>query len=292
MEKYSAWEDAIYSVTGLTSYIYNIYDDNSNLLYTGRAYPRPNNGTIEINISQIVRNYLDCHMPNEAFSFDTFNEGQLFLPNAVLGFTLSDEKGTVLETYKFLNCWDYKTRFQFMDNMAAGMNINVPVNDHLAIGQYTFQSSLTKQDKVRVTIGTASSGNCCGYGSLIYSNSLGGYDQFLIEGRLKKKNAYTKYEIDNPYRANTLQFGHKTINNTISESWELQTHYLTDKESKVLCSNLYGSTDVYFQDFIDNKVYPVVITDNSVECKNWRNQGKKHFIHTINIKSAQDKMRI
>lgn len=293
MEKYSVWEDAIYSVTGITPFMYNIYDDNNTLLYTGKAYARPNTGVIEINISQIVRNYLNCQLPAEAFAANEFAEGQVILPNAVLGFTLTNEKGTVLETYKFLNCWDYKTMYRFIDSTTMNFNINVPVNTHTANGQYTFTSVLTKTDKVRVTIGSISSGaTSCGYGALYYSNALGGWDAFLIEGKLKKKDTYTKYEIDNAYRANTLQYGHRTINNTISETWELETQYLSDEESKRLTTHLFGSTNVYFHDFIDNKVYPVVITDTSVECKNWKNQGKKHFIYKINIKNAQDKQRI
>lgn len=291
--KYSAWEDAIYTVTGMTSFIFNIYDDNSTLVYTGKAYQRPNVGNIEINVSEIVRNYLDSRFPNSAFNLGTFNTGEVFLPNAVLGFSLTDEKGTTLETYMFLNCWDYVNRFSLMDNVGMALNINQPVNDHTATGQFTFTSTLTKTNKVKVNIQSLVSGaTSCGYGALYYSNSLGGWDHFLIEGRMKKKDTYTKYDIDNNFRVGTLQFGHRTLNNTISESWELQTHYLTDEESKRLVNNLFGSNNVYFHDFVGNKIYPVVITDTSVEVKNWKNQGKKHFIHTINIKSSQDKMRM
>ena len=290
--KYSIWEDAIFSTTGLSFLVYNIYNEDSELIYTGKAYPRPNVGTIEINVSQIVRNYLNSALPLNATSGGTLQEGQFFLPKAVLGFTLADEKGTTIETYKFLNCWDYENMFRFMDNTTLNLNINRPINDHTAIGQYTFNSTLMKTDKVRVTIDTVDNANSCGYGALYYSNALGGWDSFLIEGKMLKKNTYTKYEIDNAFRTNTLQFGHKNLNNTISESWELQTHYLSDIESDRLALHLFGSNDIYFHSFVENKIYPVVITDTSVEVKNWKNQGKKHFLHTINIKSAQDKMRI
>lgn len=292
MQKYSAWEDAIYTVSGMSEFVYCIYDENSTLLYTGKAYQRPNSGVIDINVSQIVRNYLNCKLPNVAFNMADFNTGQVTLPNAVLGFSLTDEKGNTLETYKFLNCWNYKDMYRLLDNSAMNLNINRAVNDHTAVGQYTFNSTLMKQDYVRVTIGTVSSATSCGYGVLYYSNALGGYDSFLIEGRMKKKDSYERYEIDNPYLSNTLQYGHKTLVNMISEAWELQTHYLSDKESKTLTENLYGSNDVYFQDLVEDRIYPVVITDKSVEVKNWKNQGRKQFTHTINIKSAQDKQRI
>lgn len=290
--KYSAWEDAVFTVTGMSEFVYSIYDENSTLLYTGKAYARPDVGIIEINVSQIVRNYLNCKLPSVAFNYTDFNTGQVMLPNAVLGFSLADEKGNVIETYKFLNCWNYKDMYRFLDNSTMNLNINRAVNNHTAVGQYTFTSTLMKQDYVRVTIGTVASATSCGYGVLYYSNALGGWDAFLIEGRMKKTDSYERYEIDNAYMANTLQYGHRTLVNTISEAWELQTHYLTDNESKTLTENLYGSNDVYFHDLVEDRIYPVVITDKSVEVKNWKNQGKKQFIHTINIKSAQDKQRI
>jgi hypothetical protein len=182
--------------------------------------------------------------------------------------------------------------YRYIDNSTMNFNINRAVNNHTATGQYTFTSTLMKQDYVRVTIGVASSATSCGYGVLYYSNSLGGWDHFLIEGRMKKKDSYERYEIDKGYIANTLQYGHKTLVNTITEAWELQTQYLSDEESKRLVENLFGSNDVYFHDLVEDRIYPVVITDTTTEVKNWKNQGKKYFTYTINIKSAQDKMRI
>ena len=293
MEKYSIWEDAIYAATGQTSFIYNIYDEDNTLLYTGKAYSRPNTGLIEINVSQIVRNYLNCEFPAEAFNLSTFQEGQVILPNAVLGFTLTNEKGTELESYKFLNCWDYKTFYRFIDNTTMNYNINQPVNNHTAIGQYTFVSTLLKTDKVRVAIGSVDSGaTSCGYGALYYSTSLGGWDSFLIEGNIIKKDSYERYTIENKWIADTLQPGTRTLVNTIDESWTLNTHLLTDEEAKILAEHLFGSNNVYFHSFADNTITPVVITDTSVDYKNWRNQKRKRFYLTINIKSCQPKQRI
>lgn len=291
MIKVSCWEDAIYTVNGEASLYYNIYDDEDTLLYTGKAFQRPNSN-IKINVSQIVRNYLNSTLPPTAFSGTAFQEGQFYLPYATLGFTLTDGKGNVFETYKFLNCWDYVTRYSLIDNSTMNFAINKYINNHFAVGQYKFASVLTKTNKVRVTISVEDNGTACGYGALYYSNALGGWDSFLIEGRITKKEAFTKYNIDNNFIADTLQFGHRTINNTISESWELQTQYLTDDESKTLCDNLYGSNNVYFHDFATSTIVPVTITDTSITYKTYKNQGKKYFMHTINVKNAQDHQRI
>jgi len=292
MQYYSIWQDAIYVATGLTSMIYNIYDENSELVYTGRAVARPDNGNCEINISRIVQNYLNSNLPTVAFNGPDFNTGQMFEPNAVLGFDLADEKGTILESYKFLNCWDYKTPFSFFATSSMDYPLSVPANDHKATGMYLFYSVYAKvQRKVRTSIGSTT-GDTCGLGALYYSNSLGGYDSFLIEGNITKKDTYQRYTIESSWPSSTLQPGTRTLVNTIDESWTLNTHLLNDSEAKILAENLFGSNNVYFHSFADDTITPVVITDTSTDYKNWRNQKKKRFYYTINIKSCQPKQRI
>jgi hypothetical protein len=157
---------------------------------------------------------------------------------------------------------------------------------------FAFYSVLTKTNKVRTTIGTGNVGDYCGYGALYYSNALGGWDSFLIEGNIIKKDSYERYTIENKWIADTLQPGTRTLVNTIDESWTLNTHLLTDEEAKILAEHLFGSNNVYFHSFADNTITPVVITDTSVDYKNWRNQKRKRFYLTINIKSCQPKQRI
>lgn len=276
----------------MSSMIYCIYDENSTLLYTGKAVARPTGGGCQINVSEIVRNYLNSELPDVAFNGPDFNTGQVIEPNAVLGFTLTNEKGTVLETYKFLNCWDYYNLFSFIGNSAMDYPMSHPANDHYTVGMYRFYSLCDKTSKkVKTTISNAT-GDTCGYGALYYANALGGWDQFLIEGMITKKDSYERYTINNKWMSGTLENGTRTLVNTIEESWELKTHMLTDNESKILSSNLFNSNNIYFHSFADDKIYPVSITDTSVTYKDWRNQKKKKFYVTINIKSNQPKQRI
>lgn len=292
MQYYSIWEDAIYTVTGTTNVTYLLYNEDSELIYAGVAVARPNEGSCKINVSRIVQNYLNSDLPDTAFNGPTFNEGQHIEPNAVLGFTLTDEKGNVFESYSFLNCWDYYTHFSFIANPGVAYPLSNPANSHQVSEMYTFSSVLTKTNKVRTTIGNGSVGNYCGYGALYYSNNMGGWDYFLIEGTITKKDTYQRYTINNKWIAGTLKSGTRTLVNTIDESWALKTHLLNDKEAKILAENLYGSNNVYFHNFADGKITPVVITDTSVEYKNLRNQKKKRFYLTININSTQPKQRI
>lgn len=292
MQYYSIWQDAIYTVTGVSQTEYLIYDENNALIYAGRAVARPNQGSCEINISRIVQNYLNSKLPANAFNGTDFNTGQAIEPDAVKGFTLTDGKGNEFESYKFLNCWDYVTHFAIMYNAGLNYPLSKPANNHRAEGMYTFLSVFEKTSKkVRTTIAQAT-GNTCGYGALYYSNAMGGWDSFLIEGTVTKKDTYQRYNIENKWKADTLEEGSRTLVNTIDESWALNTHLMTDEEAKVISTHLFGSNNVFYHNFADNTITPVVITDTSVTYKTWRNQKRKRFYYTINIKSAQPKQRI
>ena len=288
----SIWEDVIYTVTGMTSVDYLIYDENSNLLYAGKAVARPNEGDCKINVSRIVQNYLNSDLPDTAFNGVNFTLGQHIEPNAVLGFSLTDGKGNLFEDYMFLNCWDYKLHFAFIANPGVPYPLSKPANQHYVPQMLLFQSVLTKQNKVRTTISSGFTGDYCGYGALYYSNAIGGYDSFLIENGVTRKDSYERYTINNKWMADTLQSGSRTLVNTIETTWELKTHLLTDSEAKTLASNLFGSNNVYFHNFDDDTITPVVITDTSVDYKNRKNQKNKMFYLTINIKSTQPRQRI
>lgn len=288
----SIWEDVIYTVTGMTSITYLIYDENSELIYAGVAVAKPNESECNINVSRIVQNYLNSNLPEEVYTGSTLVTGQYYEPNAVLGYTLTDGKGNVFESYRFLNCWDYLTHFAMIASPGVPYPLSKSVNNHSVDEMFHFNSVLTKTNKVRTTINTGIAGDYCGYGALYYSNNMGGWDSFLIEGTVVKKDTYQRYTINNKWIADTLKPGTRTLVNTIDESWTLKTHLLTDNETKILAENLYGSNNIFFHNFADGKITPVVITDTSVEYKNLRANKKKKFYATINIKSTQPKQRI
>lgn len=292
MQYKSAFEDAIYTATGLTSINYLIYDGDNELIYAGKSVARPGTGECNINVSDIARNYLNSELPETAFSAITINTGTHIEPNAIKMFTLTDAKGNVLETYRFLNCWDYETPFAFIANPGNSYPLSLPANQHRTNNMFVFSSVLNKQNKVATTISTGFLGNYCGNGALYYSNSMGGWDSFLIEGTITKKNSYERYTIGNHWTYGSMKPGTRTLVNTITDSWTLKTHLLTDEESKILCENLFCSNNVYFHSFEDDKIYPVYITDTSVEVKTRINQKKKRFFHTINITSAQPRQII
>ena len=176
---------------------------------------------------------------------------------------------------------------------AAGLDypLSAPINDHKASGMYGFRSVFGKNSKQVETVISTVEGNTCGVGALYYANNLGGWDAFLVEGNAKKSETYERYEIQNGYRVQTLQFGHKIINNTTQLKWDLTTHYMKDSESQKFAEQVIGSVIAYYHDFTDNAIYPVTIDDNSVEYKQFKSNGRKFAQYNFKITSAQDRQR-
>lgn len=310
----STWMDYNYIATGLTELEYSIYEGhtenytwvNDKLIYTGKAVARPDEGFISINISPIVQNYLNSELPDVAFNYGDFNTGTMNMPNSIKRFALYDSKGNMLDTYKYINCWDYETYFETFETDNS-YSLSVPANNHSVYGMYNFSTSYYKTNggEVKTTIeagtrqdmpntGDTSSISLagCAAGALYYSNAKGGWDSFLIEGNVKKSDAFEKYTINNKWHTNTLESGTRTLVNTVTESWVLMTHLLTDNEMKIIAANLFGSNNIYFHDLVSDKIYPVKITDTKVEYKTRKTNKNKVYYATINIQSNQPKQRI
>lgn len=291
MMYYSTWEDAIYSNTGTTDLVYNIYGEDQELLYTGRSIARPNAPGVEINISEIVRNYLNSDLPSSAFDGDDFNTGNAIEPNSVLSFTLTDGKGNVLEEYSFLNCWDYNTKFSNIAGSGLNYPLSIPANGKMTTGMYLFTSVYDKNArKVRTTI-SYPSGDTCSNGAIYYSNSLGGYDTLLLECKIVKKDNIERYTIGNKWHSGTLESGTRNINSKITESWTISTHLLNDSESEIIARELIQSNNIYLHIFADNRIVPVSITETTAEYKTRKNE-KKPFYTTITLTSNQPHNRI
>lgn len=289
---YSIWQDAIYTVTGMTEFSYNITTDSgSTLIYSGKAYMKPNASSIEVNVSRIVQDYLNSTLNDASLASNGFVLGREIEPYAVFNCAIGDLKDNVLAEYSFLNCWDYKTPFSIMQGAGMDYPLSKPINNHAASGMYGFRSVFGKvSHQVETTITTADA-NTCGVGAIYYANNLGGWDAFLIEGNAKKSETYDRYEIQNGYRVQTLEFGHKIINHTSQLKWDLTTHYMTDTESERFAEQVIGSIIAYYHDFTDNAIYPVTIDDNSVEYKQFKSNGRKFAQYNFKITSAQDRQR-
>lgn len=130
----------------------------------------------------------------------------------------------------------------------------------------------------------------CGDMALYYLNSKGGWDAFLIEGNIKKTDNYSIYEYNKSFNNNTINFERDRYLNEIETEYELHTGWLTDSQAANLTKNLLGSNKVYAHNLVENKIFPVVITNSSAEYKTYKNE-QKLISYTINIVESQGKVR-
>ena len=130
----------------------------------------------------------------------------------------------------------------------------------------------------------------CGDYGAYYSNSHGGWDCFLFEGKCKKKDTFQSYAIDRPFDNNTIEHETKTYLNDITEEYELNTGWLTDSQAENFAKNLIESTTIYLHDLADNRIFPVVITDTEAEYKKF-SDDRKLVNYTLQVKSSQKRIR-
>ncbi len=127
----------------------------------------------------------------------------------------------------------------------------------------------------------------CGDAALYYLGEKGQIDAFLIQGKVLRTDRYTQGDFYKSFDNTTIEFGKKRWLNEIRPSWELHTSYLTDEQAERFVRNLLPSTQVYLHDLVNDKIYPVLITDTSAEYKTYANQGEKLVAYTIGVEASQ-----
>ena len=138
--------------------------------------------------------------------------------------------------------------------------------------------------------------NHCGKAYLWYLNRLGGWDVFLIEGNIYKKESYTRdgYMLNTDVGSSYAYRGQKQIARTnIDTVYEFSTGWMTDDESERFVYHILSSGFVYLK-FIeeeykyDVQMIPVNILDTSSEYKKFRN-GKRLVNYTVTVEAANTK---
>ena len=281
------WQDIYYTSTTYTMLEYVINRTDQTVIYAGRAYQRPGGNGISINISKICQDYIKDTFSN--VDFRTLVGLTYVHPEAYVEFELRERSsGNLLNTYGFVYDWSYEGW------NGSARTVSNPINNHKVAGMYDFitQCRINVSDnkpELATSIYTVAGGNACGEIALYYKNRKGGWDSFLIEGNVTKKDEYTKYTYNRSFNNNTLEFENGTYHSQIITSYVLNTGWLSDQESDNLAFNLLSSNEVYLHNLCTDKVYPVVIKDNSATYKTYKNNSRKLVNYQINVEESQRK---
>lgn len=277
------WQDTYYTSTAYTVLDYAILISGQSTIYTGRAYQRPGGNGVSINISKICQDYIKDSF--REVDFRDYTGSTYEHPYSYVEFNLINvQNGTVLGTYGFVYDWSYEG----WDG--NNRTVSNPINGHTMTGMYSFNSNFNGTvSGITTQVGTVLTGNSCGEIALYYKNRKGGWDSFLIEGTWTKKDEYTKYTYNRSFNNNTLEFENGTYHSQIVTSYVLNTGWLNDQQSDNLAFNLLSSNEVYLHNLCEDKVYPVVIKDNTATYKTYRNNSRKLVNYQLNVEESQRK---
>lgn len=274
----SVWKDKYITITGQTSVDFKVTVFNTgNTVFTGRAYALPNTSAITINVMEYARDYLYNEL-------ESVEDGSYIYYNAAGTVSLYTGSTNNMIWHDDVCCnWSYD------DNYSN--NWNHPINGHYVSGQTLVSTYYVSGRLIHNDVYTYSGITpYCGKYSLLYLNSYGGYDSFLIEGSYKKKDTYNTFETERKFNNSTPQFGNLRYVNEITTEYELHTGWLKDSEAANLAKNLLGSTRVYLQDIDAQTIIPVVITNTDAEYKKFKDD-KELISYQIDVKESQVKER-
>jgi hypothetical protein len=274
------WKDTFYTAS-TASVNYKITDTGGNVLFLGKAVKFPGAATLEININQICRNFMNNDLPDfrgvtTSTSYTNSNACKTF--NLYTG-----DSTTTAQSYTFLWDWSYT------DWTGGTKSMSSPVNGHNNGTMLTFSSQVSG-NTVRNSISFSNNGYC-GDAALYYQNKLGGWDSFLIEGNVKRTDSITQYKYSKAVKNTSIDFEDTVYTDDISRRWQMYTGWMSDAEASRFADNVLQSTRVYLHLFGSNEIIPVVVTDSTAEHKTFNNQGRKKFNYVINVKASQTNIR-
>lgn len=318
--QYPTWRDVFVTIPRISddetdiNYSVSILDDKTNtfeVVYRGNAV-FPEGGEPEINITEIVRDYVEDNINIDA---DRASKQEASLTQVMLS-TEEPEQNLVATLYYYYD-YSFDKDYKFTRNMPilnyfdtrqdiflSFLNLSNETQDVTVFDSGNIiYIQLDKQGMIHyknayldgnVTINTPyttttliSKPTCAKY-AIYYLNPLGGWDQLLIEGKvvknIKLENKTFKINFDN----NTNEFQNKHYLKNLTTSYKLTTGHLTDEQAKLM-PNLIETTKAYLCELDTNRYIPVLINNNSVDIKTYRNQGRKLFTYTIDVQESQNK---
>lgn len=285
------WQDYYVEFNAADSPINYSINLNGEAIFYGKAWAAPDyaeNG-FKTNIKKICEDYLT----NDFLSFSTVTVGGRTYTheNAVKTFrVVNEDNDTIIATVTFIYDWSYDNTVMYSEGQTTQMSH--PINKKGANGMYYF-NTVFNGSNVATTVslspinGYTIGDECNGKWALYYLNRYGGWDSYLIDGYVSRKDNFVRKNVVKSFNNNTLEFGNKPYMTQITPNYEIHTGWMNDRESEVLAANVFQSTRVYLHNLETGEIIPIVITDADVLYKNHKNSGRRLLNYTINATEAQ-----
>lgn len=162
----------------------------------------------------------------------------------------------------------------------------------MASGVCSFIRTAADLQGKKITIDSAITYDCnyCGDYALYYLNSHGGWDSFLIEGKVQKTDNITQYKYSKSFNNTTIEYESGRYISEIATKYVCYTSWLTDAQSANLAKNLLSSNKVYLHDLVNNKIIPVIIENTTIDYKKYFNE-RQMISYKINLVESQTKIK-
>lgn len=327
------WKDVEYEFGSIDMVEYGIYTvtkvrlpgnaglvDVDTLLFAGRSYSKPNDGSNKILVNKICQTYMEAPLLSKDATAVGGGYGLFKLKS------LDGE--TTYRTYRFVNDWTYSEDFRtgllsrpILNNdnkvyknqmlpftvFAAADKITVEYGITYNNGTPTWNNTiyLTNDLETEMFPYTGRTAGASGYfiGNKVYNvvndcnvqyvlyyvNPWGGYDWFPIRGKVDEKDSMTQMTSLQNYNNQTWQFGKKRYLTEINKKFTLHTQWLTEDESSRMWY-LLQSNVVYLHNLKENKIHPVIITNTEQEHK--KKLIGSRISYAIEVELSQTRQRI
>lgn len=271
----------------------NVTSNNTEkLIFSGKAWAAPvyDEDTFKTNINKICEDYISNNF--DSFATVGVNGTNIIHTDAMKTFVIKNEdKGTEIDRVTFIYDWSFDSSVTYTNGQTTEMSR--PINGKGVSGMYYFKTIFNGTNVSTFVSHTPLSGytetNDCNAGkwALYYLNRYGGWDSYLIDGYVSRKDNFNRKAVFADYDNKTVQFGRKPYMTQTTPNYEIHTGWMNDRESEVLAANVFQSTRVYLHNLETEEVIPIVITDADVLYKNHKNSGRRLLNYTINAVSAQ-----
>ena len=283
------WKDYYITLNTNNSPVnYSIRLDGEAIFY-GKAWcpPAHSESTFDVKINHICENYLSNEF--NAFASVSSNGMTLAIKDAVKTFTIvNEDNNSTIDSVSFVYDWSYDKTISYNGTVQMSHPINKRGKDGMYFFQTTFNGN-TVQNNISINPinGYTLTNDCTSKWALYYLNRYGGWDSYLIEGYVSKKDTYNRRAILSDIDNKTIQFGNKPYMTSTSTNYEIHTGWMNDTESEIFAANVFPSTRVYLHNLETHDIIPVVITDADALYKNKKNTGRKLINYTVNAAAAQ-----
>lgn len=299
------WKDCDIDLGTDTPADYEIYVDGKSV-YKGRTY------TSKIRLNNILR---DClYIPNEK-DYNIFAQG-MYNTYGYKRATLY-VNGELWGYINFTRDWSYNDNPKYL--------LDVVPEKKLLPNQYCLFSVLNKYEEpvAQVTFGVIGKtvynyrinnnlNNLCAKVSdgdkvwinnyfidvkcddsiryvMYYRYTSGAYGWLFLNNTSKQTDKITNYDYKRVIDNKTLLHETLQYQKNVETTWNLKTRLLNDSQSETV-ANIMRSNDCYLHDLYDDRIYPVNITQSSVDHKTFKNNSRKKIQYTFTVQMAQERI--